>query len=106
MEWNLWQICFPLCHQENHKITDLISIKDVEEHDTLVVQVESGAQEDLNKRNEGEEPLVIEQNQLKVKLDAVVTKIRENRFHKEKLMAVIAHCQKMKQISSASQSAW
>ena len=63
--------------------------------------MESGAQDALNKRNEGEEPLVIEQNQLKVKLDAVVTKIRVNRFHKEKLMAVIANCQKMKLFSAA-----
>ena len=40
---------------------DLVS-KDVEEHDTLVVQVESGAQEALDKRNKGEEPLVNEQD--------------------------------------------
>ena len=94
---------YPLCHRENHMMTDILA-KEAEEHDTLVVQVESGAQDALNKRNEGEEPLVIEQNQLKVKLDAVMTKIRVNRFHKEKLMAVIANCQKMKQISSASKS--
>ena len=79
----------------------------MEEHETLVVQVESGAQEALNKRNKGEEPLVIERNQLKVKLDAVVAQIKENRVHQEKLMAVIANCEKMKQseaVASCQQS--
>ena len=55
------RLASPTCKQKNHKITDLI-FEDVEEHDTLVVQVESGAQEALNKRNEGEEPLVNEQD--------------------------------------------
>ena len=72
--------------------------EDVEEHDTLVVQVESGAQEALDKRNEGEKPLVIEQDQLQAKLDAVKSQIKENRVHKQKLMAVIADCQEMKQL--------
>ena len=72
--------------------------KDVEEHDTLVVQVESGAQEALDKRIKGEEPLVIERDQLRTKLDAVVAQIEENQIAKEKLMAVIATCQEMKQL--------
>ena len=87
----------PLCQQKKHKLTDFL-IKEAEEHDTLVVKVESGAQEALDKRNEGEKPLVIEQDQLQAKLDAVKAKIKENRVHKEKLMAVIANCQKMKQL--------
>ena len=70
----------------------------MEEHDTLVVQVESGAQEALDKRNEGEEPLVIEQDELQAKLDAVKAQIEENRVHKEKLIAVIADCHEMKQL--------
>ena len=70
----------------------------MEEHDTLVVQVESGAQEALDKRIEGEGPLVIEEDQLQAKLDSVKAQIKENRVHKEKLMAVIANCQKMKQL--------
>ena len=73
----------------------------MEEHDTLVVQVVSGAQEALDKRNKGEEPLVIEQDQLEAKLDAVKAQIGENRVHKEKLMAVIANCQKLKQLPPA-----
>ena len=40
-------------------MTDLHATKDVKEHDTLVVQVEIGTQEALDKRNEGEEPLVM-----------------------------------------------
>ena len=92
-----------MCQQKKHTITDLIS-KDVEEHDTLVVQVESGAQEALDKRNEGEEPLVVERDQLEAKLDAVMAQIEDNRVHKEKLMAIIANCEKMKQLSAASKS--
>ena len=76
----------------------------MEEHDTLVVQVESGAQEALDKRNEGEEPLVIEEDQLQAKLDAVKAQIKENRVHKEKLLVVIANCQKMKQLPAASKA--
>ena len=83
---------------------DLIP-KDVEEHDTLVVQVESGAQEALDQRNEGEEPLVIARDQLKSKWDAVVAQIEENRVHKEKLMAVITYCQKMKELPPSSKVA-
>ena len=70
----------------------------MEEHDTLVVQVKSGAQEALDKRNRGEEPLVIELDQLKVKWDAVMAQVNVNRVHKEKLMAIIANCEKMKQL--------
>ena len=76
--------------------------------------MESGAQEALGKRYEGEEPLVIEEDQLQAKLDsvkaqnkknqfqatlgAVKAQIKENRFDKQKLMEVIANCQKMKQL--------
>ena len=84
-------------------MTDFLA-EDVEEHDTLVVQVESGAQEALEKRNEGEEPLVIEEDQLQAKLDAVKAQIKENRVHKEKLLVVIANCQKMKQLPAASKA--
>ena len=73
----------------------------MEEHDTLVVQVESGAQEALDKRNEGEEPLVIELDQLQAKMDAVKAQVKENKVRKEKLMAVIANCQQMKQLPPA-----
>ena len=62
--------------------------------------MESGAQEALDKRNEGEEPLVIERDQLQAKLDAVVAQIEENRVYKEKLMEVISECQRMKQMPS------
>ena len=78
-------------------MTDFL-IKEAEKHDTLVVQVESGAQEALDKRNEGEEPLLIEEDQLQAKLGAVKAQIQENKVHKEKLMAVIANCQQMKQL--------
>ena len=91
----------PSCHHEKHSITDFLA-QDVEEHDTLVVQVESGAQEALDKRNEGEEPLLIEEDQLQAKLDAVNAKIKENKVHKEKLMAVIANCEKMRTLSPAT----
>ena len=91
------ELATPSCHQKKHKTIDLIS-KDVEEHDALVVQVESVAQEALEKRNKGEEPLLIEEDQLQAKLDAVKAQIKENRVHKQKLMAVVAHCQKMKQL--------
>ena len=73
----------------------------MKEHDTLVVQVESGAQEALDKRNKGEEPLVIEEDQLQARLNAVKAQIQENKVHKEKLVAVIANCQKMKQLPPA-----
>ena len=89
----------PLCIQEKHKITDFIT-KDVEEHDTLVVQVESGAQEALDKRNKGEEPLLIERDHLQAKLDVVKAQIEENRVYKEKLMQVISECHRMKQMPS------
>ena len=67
--------------------------------------MESGAQEALDKRNEGEEPLVIERDQLQAKLDAVVAQIEENRVHKEKLMAIITNCQKMKELPPSSKVA-
>ena len=51
-------------------MTDFLA-EDVKKHDTLVVKVESGAQEALGKRNEGEEPLVIEEDQLQARLNAV-----------------------------------
>ena len=76
----------------------------MEEHDTLVVLVESGAQEAFDKRNKGEEQLVVERDQLKVKLDAVVAQIEENNVHKEKLMAVIAKCEYMKRLPPAIKS--
>ena len=89
-----------LCHQEKHKMTDFLA-KDVEEHDTLVVQVETKAEEAIEKREEGERPLVIEQDQLQAKLDAVKALIEENRVAKGKLRAVVAHCKEMKQLPSA-----
>ena len=79
-------------------MTDFLA-EDVEEHDTLVVKVESGAQDALEKRNEGEEPLLIEEDQLQARLDAVKAQIKENRVHKEKLLVVISNCQKMKQLT-------
>ena len=93
----------PSCQHKKHKITEFIA-EDVEEHDTFVVQVESGAQDALDKRNEGEEPLLIEEDQLQVKLDAVKAQVKENRVHKEKLLVVIANCQKMKQLHGASKA--
>ena len=38
---------------------------------------------------------------MQAKLDAVKVQIEDNRVHKEKLMAVIANCQKMKLFSAA-----
>ena len=35
---------------------------------------------------------------MQAKLDAVKVQIEDNRVHKEKLMAVIANCQKLKQL--------
>jgi len=84
-------------------MTDFLA-EDVEEQNTLVVQVESGAQEAIDKRNEGEEPLVIEEDQLQARLNVVKAKIKENRVHKEKLLVVIANCQKMKQLPAASKA--
>ena len=76
--------------------------------------MESGAQEALHKRNEGEGPLVIEEDQLEAKLVsekaqnkkkqfqatlfAIKAQIKENGVHKQKLMEVISNCQKMKQL--------
>ena len=52
--------------------------------------MEIGAQEALDKRNEGEEPLVmIEQDQLQARLNAVKAQFKENKGHKEKLLVVI-----------------
>ena len=79
--------------------------KDVEEHDTLVVQVDSGAQEALDKRIKGEKPLVVERDQLQVKLDAVKALIEENQVAKEKLTVVIANCKEMKKLPPASKVA-
>ena len=41
---------------------------------------------------------------MQAKLDAVKAQIKENRIHKEKLLAVIANCQKMKQLPAASKA--
>ena len=56
--------------------------------------MESGAQEALDKRNEGEGPLVVEQYESQAKLDAVKAQIQENKVHQEKLK----NYQKMKQL--------
>ena len=66
--------------------------------------MESGAQEALDKRNEGEGPLVVEFDQLQAKSDAVKAQIEENKIHKEKLMAVIAYCQRIKQLPPTSKA--
>ena len=60
--------------------------------------MECGAQEALDKRNKGEEPLLIEEDQLLSKLEAVLAQIEENKVHKKKLEAVIANCHRMKQL--------
>ena len=92
-----------LCKQKKHKITDFLT-EEILEHDTLVVQVESGAQEALDKRNDGEGPLVVERDQLQARLNAVKAQIEENKVHKEKLVAVVAKCQKMKLLPPASKA--
>ncbi len=79
--------------------------KDVEEHDTLVVQVDSGAQEALDKRIIGERPLVVERDQLKTRLIVVEAQIEENQVAKEKLTVVIASCKEMKKLPPASKVA-
>ena len=46
---------------------------------------------------------------MQAKLDAVKAQIKENRIYNEKLTAVIANCQKMKQLpvaSKATKSLW
>ena len=84
-------------------MTDFLA-KDVEEHDTLVVQVDSGAQEALDKRNKGEEPLVVERDQLRTRLIVVEAQIEENHVAKEKLTVVIANCKEMKKLDPASKA--
>ena len=79
--------------------------KDVEEHDTLVVQVDSGAQEALDKRNKGEEPLVVERDQLRTRLIVVEAQIEENQEAKEKLCVLIANCKQMIKMAPSSKVA-
>ena len=78
--------------------------KDVEEHDALVVQVDSGAQEALDKRIKGERPLVVERDQLRTRLIVVEAQIEENHVAKEKLCVVIANCKEMKKLDPASKA--
>ena len=78
--------------------------KDVEEHDTLVVQVDSGAQEALDKRIKGERPLVVERDQLKTRLIVVEAQIEENQVAKEKLCVVISKCKQMKKLDPAGKA--
>ena len=61
----------------------------MEEHDALVVQVESGAQEAIGKREEGERPLVVERDQLRTRLNVVEAQIEEKQVAKEKLRSLI-----------------
>ena len=76
-------------------MTDFFA-KNVEEHETLVVKVDSGAKEALDKRIKGERPLVVERDQLKTRLIVVEAQIEENHVAKEKLCVVIANCKEMK----------
>ena len=76
----------------------------MEECDILVVQVKNGAQKAIGKREDGERPLVVEQNQLRTRLNAVEAQIEENQVAKEKLMAVIADCNEIKQLPAASKA--
>ena len=79
-----------------------VHTRGVEEHDTLVVQVESSAKDALDKREEGERPLVMELDQLEAKLSTLKAQIEENKIAKEKLKVVITNCQKMKQLPAGS----
>ena len=91
------EIAKPDCYQEKHKVTDYLK-KDVEEHDMLVDQVESKAEDVIGKREEGERPLVAERDQLKTRLNTVEAQIEENQISKEKLRSVINACKEMKQL--------
>ena len=63
--------------------------------------MKNGAQKAIGKREDGERPLVVEQNQLRTRLNAVEAQIEENQVAKEKLMAVIADCNEIKQLPGA-----
>ena len=74
-------------------INDFLA-KEAEEHNNLVVQMVSGAQDAIDKWNKGED-------ELQAKLDAVVAQIEESKVHKEKLQAMINKCQEMKSLPLA-----
>ena len=76
----------------------------MEECDGLVVQLDSGAQEAIGKREEGEILLVVKRDQLRTRLNAVEAQIEENRVAKEKLLAVVADRQKMKLLPPVSRA--
>lgn len=95
--------------QEKHKTTNTVSTKDVKEYDILLIELDDKAQGALDERKEREKPLIVEQRQLKVKLNAVEVRLKENNTWKETLCAVIAKCKEMKELpltSKATTSMW
>ena len=93
----------PVSEKEKHDIAALFA-KDVEDHDALVVQVEIKAEEAIKKIEQGEQRLlVVEQNHLKTRSNDVA-KIEGNHVTKEKLRAVITDCKELKLLPAASKA--
>ena len=74
----------------------------MEEHDTMVVKLESKAEELIEKRISKKIPLMSEQDQLRTRLTTVEAQIEENQVAKEKLLALVADCKEMKLLPAAS----
>lgn len=94
----------PVCNQENHDITDILS-PEVQEVNSMLDEVENGAEASLNKRGEEERPLLAEQDQLKAKLKAVEAQVKENEDCKERLChQIVVQSKKLKLLSAAKKA--
>ena len=90
-----------MCQPQKHNITDFLT-KDVQEVNTVISEIESEAQESLEKRGKGEKPLVIKRDKLKAKLSAVEAQLQRNEASKLKLRAIIVSCNEMKLLPPAN----
>ena len=92
----------PTCHEQKHKLTDFG--KDVEEFHSWLVELEADAHEGIGNVDHGQEHLEKEKEQLMTKVKAVEVKMEEGEGLRQKLVEIVANCEKMKQLPPESKA--
>ena len=90
----------PTCHKQKHKLTDFG--KDVEELNGWLVEWETDAYQGIGKVDHGQGHLKQEKDQLMAKVKAVEVKMEEGQGLRQKLVEILANCEKMKQLPPAT----
>ena len=92
----------PKCHEQKHKVTDFG--KDVKEFDGWIVEMETGANQGIEEVGKGLGHLQEEKEQLENKLKAVSEKMEVSEGHRQKLIEILADCEEMKLLPSATKA--